>query len=127
MKVVVSDPETGKSYQKELDKNQVKAISGVKLGEVIKGDIIGLNGYELLVTGGSDKNGFPMRADLHGSAKKKLLLSTNPGFKPKRKGERRRKTVRGNTIAEDIAQVNTKVIKKGSKSLDELMPKEKKE
>ncbi len=129
MKLVVADPETGKTYQKELDKNQEKVLYGVKIGDKIKGDSFGLVGYELVITGGSDKDGFPMRADLHGTSRKRVLLSKGPGFHPKRKGERRRKTVRGNTIAEDIAQVNAKIIKKGDKKLDEVFGKgeEKKE
>ncbi len=128
MKLVVADPETGKTYQKELDKNQEKVLYGVKIGDKIKGDPFGLVGYELVITGGSDKDGFPMRSDLHGTTRKRLLLAKGPGFHPKRKGERRRKMIRGNTIAEDIAQVNAKVVKKGDKPLEELMPKgEKKE
>ncbi len=124
MKLVLADPETGKTYQKELDKNQEKVLYGVKIGDKIKGDSIGLVGYEMIITGGSDKDGFPMRPDLHGTSRKRILLSKGPGFHPKRKGERRRKTIRGNTIAEDIVQVNAKVVKKGSKSLDALMGKE---
>ncbi len=129
MKLVVSDPETGKSYQKELDKNQAKVLYGMKIGDKIKGDQLGLAGYELVITGGSDKDGFPMRSDLHGTSRKRVLLSGGTGFHPKRKGERKRKTVRGNTIAEDIVQVNTKVIKAGAEKLDKLFEKkeEKKE
>ncbi len=126
MKLVVADPETGKTYQKELDKNQEKVLYGLKIGDKVKGDQLGLAGYELVITGGSDRDGFPMRADLHGTGRKRVLLSSGPGFYPKRKGERRRKTIRGNTIAEDIAQVNTKVTKKGEKSLEEVMGKEEK-
>ncbi len=126
MKLVVADPETGKTYQKELDKNQEKILYGYKIGDRIKGDQLGLVGYELVITGGSDKDGFPMRSDLHGTTRKRVLLSKGPGFHPRRKGERRRKTVRGNTIAEDIAQVNAKVVKKGEKPLEALMGKEEK-
>ncbi len=127
MKLIVSDPETGKSYQKELDKNQVKVLYNLKIGDRVKGDQIGLVGYELVITGGSDNNGFPMRSDLHGTSRKRILLSKGPGFHPKRKGERKRKTVRGNTVAEDIAQLNVKVVKAGNEKLDKLLGKEKEE
>ncbi len=127
MKLIVSDPETGKSYQKELDKNQVKVLYNLKIGDRVKGDQIGLVGYELVITGGSDNNGFPMRSDLHGTSRKRILLSKGPGFHPKRKGERKRKTVRGNTVAEDIAQLNVKVVKTGNEKLDKLLGKEKEE
>ena len=127
MKLIVPDPETGKSYQKELDKNQVKVLYNLKIGDRVKGDQIGLVGYELVITGGSDNNGFPMRSDLHGTSRKRILLSKGPGFHPKRKGERKRKTVRGNTVAEDIAQLNVKVVKTGNEKLDKLLGKEKEE
>ena len=51
----------------------------------------------------------------------KSLLSGGIGFKPSRKGQRRRKTVRGNTISDDIVQINTIVVKKGSKSIEDLL------
>ncbi len=52
-----------------------------------------------------------MLKTLPGGVKKALLLSGPPGFHPKNKGERRRKYVRGNTITEDIVQINTKLVK----------------
>ena len=126
MKLVIADPETGKTYQKEIEKNTEKVLYGQRIGDKVKGDKLGLPGYELVITGGSDKEGFPMRSDLHGTSRKKVLLSSGPGFHPKRKGERRRKTVRGSTIADDIAQVNMKVLKKGEKGLESLIEKKEK-
>ncbi len=123
MKIVVSNPETGKSYQKEIEASQERVFYGKKIGDPIKGDPIGLAGYELELTGGSDKQGFPMRADLHGTARKRLLLSSGPGYKAKRKGERRRKSIRGNTVADDIAQLNLKVVKPGKDQLDKVLEK----
>jgi len=127
MKIVVSNKD-GKSYQKEIEENQEKALYGKKIGDEVKGDGLGLAGYGLVVTGGSDKQGFPMRGDFHGLSRQKLLVSSGPGYKPQRKGERMRKSMRGNTIADDIAQLNFKVMAPGKETLDKLMPKtEKKE
>lgn len=123
MKLVVSDPNNGKTYQKELSKDQEKTLHGQKLSAVVKGEAFDLGGYELQITGGSDKQGFPMRNDLHGAARKKILLTSGTGYRVKRKGERRRKSVRGNTISEEIAQVNAKVTKVGSQALDSLLGK----
>jgi small subunit ribosomal protein S6e len=123
MKIVVSNPEDGKSYQKELENTQAKVLFGKKVKETMKGDAIGLTGYELIITGGSDKQGFPMRADLHGTARKKLLLAGGIGYKTKEKGIRKRKSVRGNTISEEIAQLNLKVTKKGKDDLDKAFGK----
>lgn len=123
MKIVVSNPEDGKSYQKEIEGAQAKTLYGKKLGDTVKGDSVGLTGYELVLTGGSDKQGFPMRVDFHGTMRKKLLLTSGTGYRAKKKGERQRKSIRGNTIAEDIAQINLKVEKPGKDKLDKLFGK----
>ncbi len=120
-KVVISDPKSGKAKQIELSGDKANAFLGKKIGDVIDGSVIGLAGYKLKITGGTDKDGFPMRPDVHGAVRKRVLLSAGPGFKPRRPGERRRKTVRGNTISEDIVQINTVIVEYGEKSLEELL------
>lgn len=117
-KVVVSDPKEAKSYQFEIDDN---TLIGKKIGDEISGSIVGLEGYKLKITGGSDKCGFAMRHDVHGSMKLRVLLSKAPGYKPRDKGIRRRKSVRGNVISADIVQVNTKVVEYGEKPISELI------
>lgn len=84
-------------------------------------------GYELQITGGTDRDGFPMHPQVHGPGRKKVILSHQPCFHPKFKGQRKRKTVRGNTISREIVQINCKVIKAGPKPLEELMLKIKEE
>ena len=116
-KVVVSDKD-GKSYQLEVE---TSALIGKKIGDIIDGSILGLDGYKLMITGGSDKCGFPMRPDIPGTGVKKVLLSKGPGYRPKEKGVRKRKSVRGNTISEDIVQVNTKIVEYGEKPITELI------
>jgi len=123
-KIVISDPETRKAYQLEIGQNNAPQLIGKKIGDEFPGDWIGLEGYTLLITGGTDKDGFPMHPAIHGAVKKKVLLSAPPGFHPKKKGQRKKKTVRGNTISADIVQINVKVIKKGSKPLEEIFKKE---
>jgi len=122
-KFVISDPATKKTYQLEIEQEKAIGLMGKKLGEKFNGDLIGLSGYELEIRGGTDKDGFPMHPQLHGSGRKKLLLAMPPCFKPKIKGQRRRKTVRGNTLSRAIVQINCKVIKTGKKSLTELLGK----
>lgn len=119
-KFVVNDPKTGKSYQKALEDNP---FINNKYGDKISGDLIGLEGYELEIRGGSDKSGCPIRYDMPGIGKKTALLSSGPCIKIKAKGNRIRKTVVSNTINSDIVQVNLKVLKQGSKALEEIFPK----
>jgi len=125
-KLVISDPKTRRAYQLEIEQEKAGLI-GKKIGEVIKADNLGLAGYELEITGGSDKDGFPMRPDVEGPVRKKILLSHPPGFHPRLKGQRKRKTVRGNTVSQEIVQVNLKVVKYGQKSLEEIFGKPKEE
>ncbi len=125
-KFVISDPETRRSYQLEIEQSKAMTLVGKKIGDEFDGNIIGLPGYTLKITGGSDKDGFPMVPSVQGPGRKRVLLSKPPGFHPKKKGERRRKTVRGNTISLDIVQINCKVIKKGERPLEEIFKKEEK-
>jgi len=125
-KFVVSDPKTKKSYQVNIDQEKAYTIIGKKIGDKFDGSLIGLAGYELEITGGTDKDGFPMLSSIQGPVRKKIVLASRPGFKPKLKGQRKRKTVRGNTISADIAQINTKIVKYGSKPLEEIFKKEEK-
>jgi len=121
-KFVISNPETKKSHQLEVDQNKAISIVGKKIGDEFDASFLGLPGYTLKVTGGTDKDGFPMLPSLKGSVKKKALLSGPPGFHPKTKGQRKRKMIRGDAISTDIVQINCKVIKKGEKNLEELIP-----
>ncbi|RLI34523.1 30S ribosomal protein S6e [Candidatus Bathyarchaeota archaeon] len=109
-KLIISDPSTGRSKVVEVEGPKAVPLLGKRIGEVVDGAFADLPGVKLQVTGGTDKDGFPMRWDVHGGVKTRVILSGPPGFHPKRKGERRRKTVRGDTITEDIVQVNMKVV-----------------
>jgi small subunit ribosomal protein S6e len=121
-KFVISEPQTRKSYQLEVDQAKAIGLLGKKIGEEFNGDLIGLNGYTLQISGGTDKDGFPMHPQVAGQVKKKILLSNPPGFHPTKKGERRRKLIRGNTLSADIVQVNVKIIKKGEKPIEQIIP-----
>ncbi len=125
--VVINDPKTGKSYQKEISKEERANFIGRKVGSEIDGGVIGLVGYKLVITGGTDKDGFPIYKELELNGRKRLLLSYGPCFRPKRKDLRKRRLVRGNVIDVDIAQINCKVIKYGEKPLEEIFPKKEKE
>ncbi len=123
-KLVISDPKEKKAYQVELKSPDADRLFGKRIGDSINGEIINTPGFEFKVTGGSDKQGFPMRADVMGTRRIRVLLSQGPGIKIKRKGERRRKSIRGNQISDDVSQINLKVIKHGKKPLGVALGKE---
>ena len=113
------DTGAGKGLSKliEIDEKKFR-FDGMKIGESIKGGLIGFPNYEFEITGGSDASGFPMRKDVHGPVKKRILVSKKGiGYKPARKGEKRRKTVRGNEITFDMTLINLKVLKYGDTEL----------
>lgn len=118
-KLVISEGK--ESHQMEVPASESKQLLGLKIGEEFDASNLGLNGYTLKITGGSDKNGFPMKMDVDGPRRIKTLLSGGIGFKPKRDGQRRRKTVRGNTVSDDIVQISVVVAEKGKKNIDELL------
>jgi small subunit ribosomal protein S6e len=108
-KVVISDPETGNSQTVELEGPRAAPLVGKKLGENIDGTAVGMRGRKLRITGGSDKDGFPMRPDIHGGVKTRVIVAKGIGFHSTRKGKRKRKTMRGNVITEETFQINMQV------------------
>ena len=105
-KLTISDIK-GKSVSKELKDSDANPLLGLQLGNQTDAVIVGLNG-KLKLTGGSDKSGVPMRKDIHGTARKYVLLSKGVGLQAAETGQRVRKLMRGNTISEEIYQVNCK-------------------
>ncbi len=119
----------GKSVQRELSEEHSANLLGKKLGDKVSGDLIGFKDYEFEIAGGSDNCGFPMRRDVQGAGRKRILSlrgtvgvtgwwSYKKGGKvfTKRlsKGVRIRRTVCGNTINDKTSQVNLKVLKAGA-------------
>lgn len=123
MKAVINDPKTGKSFQVELEKGKEAQLLGKKIGDVMPGGMFGAPGYAFKVTGGSNTAGFPMRRDVAGARKVKLLLSSGPGFRSRSKGDRAKKTVCGNMITENIVQVNVSVAEAGGTPLEKIFGK----
>ncbi len=120
-RIVISNPNTGKAYQIEPEESQFQNLIGKQVGEEIDGDELGLSGYKLEIKGGSDEEGFPMRADVKGEGRTRPLLSKGAGYKPKKDGEKRRKTVRGNRVSQNIAQLNILIKKEGEKSIEKAL------
>jgi len=119
--ILVIGTKTGKTFQKEIEENQIENIVGLKIGDEFDGSLVGLMGYNLQVTGASDKEGFPSKRNIEGANRVSIVLTPGIGFKnANRNGYRRRKSIRGNTISEQIAQLNIKIIKEGKKSVEEL-------
>lgn len=123
LKVVVSDPKTGRAYNVDASGGAAGTIVGKRIGDEFDAGALGLAGYKIQITGGSDRTGIPAKKGLPGAGRKKLLMAGGVGFHPTMDGERRRKTIRSNEITAEFVQVNALVTAYGEKTLDELFPK----
>ena len=128
----------GKTFKLEAE---APALVGKQLHDKINGKDISpdLEGYELEITGASDKSGFTAMKEVEGVGLRKVLLSYEKGMKkrPRKEGKRKlsnknpkglrlRKTVRGKIISDAISQINLKVLKEGKKKLSEIFPEQNK-
>ncbi|MEA2070474.1 MAG: 30S ribosomal protein S6e [Asgard group archaeon] len=119
----IGDPKTGKTYKFDIEGAKATSIIGTRISEEVEGGPLGFPGYTFKITGGSDRDGFPMRSNLEGPIRKRILISSGQGFNNDQKGIRVRKLVRGNTINDEIYQINMAVVKKGDKNIEELITK----
>jgi small subunit ribosomal protein S6e len=108
--LIISDPKKGDSQKVEIDDQRFRSLIGIKIGQEVDATIADMQGYKLKLTGGTDKDGIPMRPDVHGSAKSSVLLSGGVGYKPKNKGEQKRKMVRGNVVSAETTYLNFSII-----------------
>ncbi len=108
-KLVISDPKKVTSEVLEVKDSNAQLFMGRKIGEVVDASTSGYKG-KLRITGGSDRAGFPMRGDVLGGGKRYILMTKGIGFKNAAEGEKRRKLVRGNTVTEEIYQINAEKV-----------------
>ncbi len=118
--VVVGDDD-GVTYAFDVDGQDANRFVGRSIGETVDGDAVGLSGYELEITGGSDNAGRPMREDIAGSGTAGILSEGGVGFNPTVDGERKRITVRGAEISEDTRQINARIASHGDTAIDDLL------
>lgn len=103
-KLNISDAR-GRSVSREVKDPEASSLIGLEVGGSADAALAGLQG-KLTITGGSDKSGVPIRGDVHGAARKHVLLSRGVGLKKAETGQRVRKLVRGGSISEEIYQIN---------------------
>ena len=61
-----------------------------------------------------------------GIKRRRALLKSGVGYKHPQNGQKKRKSVRGNVIENDIKQVNVKITKQGKTKLETVFKKEEK-
>ncbi len=120
-KVVINDTKKGKSYNVEVSGHHANSLIGKKIGDEVDGIFVSLPGYKLEISGGTDKDGFPMRKDFPGMGRRRLLLSESLGFHHQEQGIRKKRSVRGNTVNQNIVQINMKVTKHSNKPIEKIL------
>ncbi len=120
MIVNLSNPKTSKSYSVKIEG---PVFIGRKFSEVVDLSVLNVKGKGQIL-GGSSKGGFPMVSFVSGPVKRRSLLTDGIGFKSRFKGEKRRRTVFGDTVGDMTEQVNIKITEiDPSVDLDTLFPK----
>jgi small subunit ribosomal protein S6e len=119
--VAVSDPETGLTHQVDVADQDANRFIGREIGGEVDGGAVGLEGFTLELTGGSDDAGRPMREDVAGANLKAVLLTGGTGFKPETDGERKRVTVRGREVSDATRQINAKIVEQGDGDVADLL------
>lgn len=90
------------------------------MGAEVPGDSVGdeFKGYIFKITGGNDKQGFPMKQGVMHPTRVRLLLSDGHScYRPRRTGERKRKSVRGCIVAMDLSVLALSIVKQGENDI----------
>jgi len=124
MKFNISYPVTGQQKCFDIDdEKRVSIFYDKRIGVEVQGDTLGddFKGFIFKVTGGMDKDGFPMKQGILVKGRVRILLKAGQKCNRKgRKGERKRKSVRGCIVGADLAVLSLKVVKKGDKDIEGL-------
>jgi small subunit ribosomal protein S6e len=129
MKLNISYPSTGCQKLIDIDDdNKLRPLFDLRVSHEVEGDFLGddFKGYVFRISGGNDKQGFPMKQGVLTTQRVRLLLGKNTScYRPRKRGERKRKSVRGCIVGPDLSVVNLVVIKKGEAEIPGLTDSEK--
>lgn len=93
------------------------------MGQEVDGDSVGeeFKGYVFKITGGNDKQGFPMKQGVMIPNRVKLLLAKGYScYRQRRSGERKRKSVRGCIVGNDLSVLALTIVKQGEQEIEGL-------
>merc|ERR1711894_798569 len=123
-KINLSDPATGCQKLIEIaDELKVRPFYEKRMGQEVEADTLGdeFKGYVLRITGGNDKQGFPMKQGILTNGRVRLLLKKGTTcYRPRKDGERKRKSVRGCIVDGNLSVLSMAIIKKGEAEIPGL-------
>ncbi|KEF57769.1 40S ribosomal protein S6 [Exophiala aquamarina CBS 119918] len=124
MKLNISYPANGSQKLIEVeDERKLRIFQEKRMGNEVPADSLGdeWKGYIVRITGGNDKQGFPMKQGVLLPTRVKLLLSDGHScYRPRRTGERKRKSVRGSIVANDLSVLALSIVKQGESDIPGL-------
>lgn len=120
----ISYPANGTQKAIEIeDEHKLRVFYEKRMGQEVEGDSVGdeFKGYIFKITGGNDKQGFPMKQGVLHPTRVRLLLSKGHScYRPRRNGERKRKSVRGCIVNQDLSVLALAIVKQGEQDIEGL-------
>jgi len=127
MKLNVSYPPAGTQKCLEIDdEKKLRAFYDKRISQEIEGEALGeqYKGYVFKITGGNDKQGFAMKQGVLTNTRVRLLMAKGTTcYRPRREGERKRKSIRGCIVGSDISALHLVIVKKGTEEIPDLTDK----
>jgi small subunit ribosomal protein S6e len=124
MKLNIAYPATGCQKLVDIDdERKLRAFYDKRISAEVEGDLLGddFKGYVFKISGGNDKEGFCMKQGVLTQTRVRLLLSKGHScYRPRKRGERKRKSVRGCVVSSDLSVLNLVVVKKGDAEIPGL-------
>jgi len=124
MKLNIASPATGAQKLIEVeDDRRLRAFMDKRMSAEVSGDSLGdeFKGYVFRISGGNDKDGFPMKQGVLLPSRVRLLMSKGHStYRPRRTGERKRKSVRGCIVGNDLSVLSLVIVKQGDQDIPGL-------
>ena len=124
MKLNISNPATGAQKLIDIeDDKKLRPFMDKRISQEVEASCLGdeWKGYIVKITGGNDKQGFPMKQGILTNNRIRLLLAKGHScYRERRSGERRRKSVKGCIVDSNLSVLSLVVIKKGEQEIDGL-------